>query len=109
MPSHITLLGLPLYSSSVEIPNILIREGNVKESVVARAGNLVRRTLFGMFYDLLISWYVEPVLYKNIENYKGYKESHRTVKMLAMHAHPHPLIDGPTPFGPGKTNNDLTY
>ena len=102
MPNHVTMLGLPLYSSSVDINDILIRDHElVKNSVIARAKNLVKRLFFEVLYTSLTNWYIEPVIKKNIPGYGGYYKSYETVKLVTMHTHPHPGIDGPTPFGPG--------
>jgi glucuronosyltransferase len=102
MPNHVSMFGLPLYSSSVDINDILIRDhGLVKTSAIARAMNLLKRVFFELLYTSLTSWYIDPVIRENIPYYPGYHTSYQTVKLVMMHSHPHPLIDGPTPFGPG--------
>ena len=102
MPNHVSVLGLPLYSSSVDINDIMIRDHRiVKESAIARAQNLVKRTFFELLYTSLTNWYIEPTLRSIVPNYQGDHSSYQTVKLVTMHSHPHPLIDGPTPFGPG--------
>ncbi|KAL5266656.1 hypothetical protein ACHWQZ_G003883 [Mnemiopsis leidyi] len=102
IPNHVTMLGLPLYSSSVDINDILIRDHElVKNSALSRAKNLLKRLFFEVLYTGLTNWYIEPVLKNNIPEYQGYYKSYETVKLVTMHTHPHPDIDGPTPFGPG--------
>jgi hypothetical protein len=48
-----------------------------------------------------LNWYIEPTLYDKIPGYPGYKETYKTVKLMLMNIHYHPLVDGPSPLGPG--------
>ena len=104
LPFHITGLGLPLQASSVKIDDILLKgkdHDQVISSVSARVLNILQRNLLDFLHKAAVNWYIEPVLYKNIPGYPGYKETYKTVKMMLMNIHYHPLVDGPTPFGPG--------
>ena len=99
---HIPMLGLPLYASSVDVSDIMIRtHEDVKSSMFARAKSLVKREVLYAVFLALNAWYVEPVLYKNIPDYPGYTETFKRVRLLALQQNSHPLVDGPTPFGPG--------
>ncbi|XP_063685140.1 UDP-glucuronosyltransferase 3A1-like [Bolinopsis microptera] len=102
MPNHIQMLGLPLYSSSVDINDILIRDSElVKSSITARAKNLLKRVVFGLLYTTLTNWYIEPVIKQHVPDYQGYNRAYKSVKLVTMRSHPHPQVDGPTPYGPG--------
>ena len=104
LPLHISRLGLPLYAASVKIDDILLKGKDhqlVTNSMSARIFNLFQRNMFELLHKAAVNWYIEPVLYNNIPGYPGYKESYKTVKLMLMNIHHHPLIDGPTPFGPG--------
>ncbi|KAL5267197.1 hypothetical protein ACHWQZ_G004292 [Mnemiopsis leidyi] len=104
LPLHITALGLPLQPSSVKIDDILLKgkdHDHVTSSVSARVLNILQRNLFDLLHKSAVNWYIEPVLYEKIPGYPGYKETYKTVKMMLMNIHYHPLVDGPTPFGPG--------
>ena len=101
-PYLIHEMGLPLYSSSTDIHVLTIRESSeVKSSITARVTNIAKRFLVDVLYYGFMGWYSEPTVYKNIANYPGYRETYKTVKLMLMHYHHHPLIDTPTPLGPG--------
>ena len=101
-PYLIHEMGLPLYSSSVFIDAFTPRESTaVKTSITARAHNLAKRFLLDTLYYSFMGWYSEPAVYKHIPSYPGYRETYKSVKLMLMHFHSHPLIDGPIPMGPG--------
>lgn len=103
-PLHISHLGLPLAASSVKVDDILLKgkdHGEVAASLAARAWNLLQRHLYTALHKAAVGWYLEPVLYSHLPHYPGYTETYKSVKLVMMNMHHHPLVDGPTPFGPG--------
>ena len=104
LPLHISRLGLPLYASSTKIDDILLKGKDhslVKASILTRAKSLLQRNVMALLHKAAVSWYIEPVLHSHVPDYPGYKETYKTVKLILMNIHHHPLVDGPTPFGPG--------
>ena len=104
LPVHIDNLGLPLHASSVKIDDILLKgkdHDQVTGSLSGRLVNILQRNLMELLHKATIHWYIEPVLHENVPGYPGYKETYKTVKLMLMNIHYHPLIDGPIPFGPG--------
>ena len=104
LPLHLSRLGLPLYASSTKIDDILLKgkdHGLVKGSMWTRFANVLQRNLMTVLHKAAVNWYIEPVLYSHVPDYPGYKETYKTVKLILMNIHHHPVVDGPTPFGPG--------
>ena len=105
LPTHVTHLGIPLYSSSHYIDKFRLADSApLRESMLARARQVVGQLGVGVITSLFYQYTTDTVAYKHVPTYTGYQDLYSTVRLIFMHYHPHPLVDTPLPMGPGVIN-----